>query len=306
METRRQVEWHGDTPWGIAHYLYFSSVQLLSHVPFFATPWIAARKTSLSITNSQSLLKLMSIELVMPSNHLILCHPLLLPSFPASGSFPMNQLFASGDQSFGASASTSVLPMNTQDWFPLGLTGWILQSKGLSRVFSNTTVQKHQFFGAQLSLWSNSHIHIWKNHSFGKTRLELENHSLDYMDLCQQSNVSLLFNMLSRFVIAFFPRSKHLLISWLQSPAAVILEPKKMTSLIVSIVSPSICHEVKGLDAMILVFGMLSFKPAFSLSSFTFIRRIFSSFLLSAVRVVLSAYLRLIYLFLNTLFIWLH
>ena len=106
-----------------------------------------------------SLLKLMSIESVMPSNPLILCHPLLLlsQSFPASVSFPMSQLFASGGQSTGASASASVLPMNIQDWFPLGLTSWIsLQSKGLSRVFSNTTILKHQFFGAQPSLWSNS------------------------------------------------------------------------------------------------------------------------------------------------------
>ena len=83
-------------------------------------------------------------------------------SFPASGSFQMSQLFTSGGQSIGVSASTSILPMNIQDWFPLGLTGWIfLQSKGLSRVFSNTTVQRHQFFHAQLSLWSNSHIHTW-------------------------------------------------------------------------------------------------------------------------------------------------
>ena len=83
-------------------------------------------------------------------------------SFPASRSFQMSQLFASGGQSIGVSATTSVLPMNTQDWFPLGWTGWIsLQSKGLSRVFSNTTVQKHQYFGAQLSLYSNSHIHTW-------------------------------------------------------------------------------------------------------------------------------------------------
>ena len=83
-------------------------------------------------------------------------------SFPASGSFPMSQLLASGDQSIGVSASTSILPMNTQDWSPLGLTGWIsLQSKGLSRVFSSTTVRKHQFFGAQISLWSHSHICTW-------------------------------------------------------------------------------------------------------------------------------------------------
>ena len=109
----------------------------------------------LSITNSQSLLKLMSIESVMPSNHLILCYPLLLPhsSFPASGSFPVSQFFTSGGQSIGVSASASVPSVNIQDLFPLGLTDWIsLQSKGLSRVLSKTTVQKHQFFGSQLSL----------------------------------------------------------------------------------------------------------------------------------------------------------
>ena len=103
----------------------------------------------------------MSFELVMPANHLILCHPLLLPSiFPSIRVFPMSQLFASGGQSIGVSASASVLLMNIQDLFPLGWTSWIsLQSKGLSRVFSNTTVQRYQFFGAQLSLQCNSHIH---------------------------------------------------------------------------------------------------------------------------------------------------
>ena len=104
------------------------------------------------------------IESVMPSNHLILCRPLLLypQSLPASQSFLMSQLFASGGQSTRVSVSASVLPMNTQDWSPLGWTGWIsLQSKGLSSIFSNTTVQKHQFFGAQLSSQSNSHIHTW-------------------------------------------------------------------------------------------------------------------------------------------------
>ena len=105
--------------------------------------------------------------------------------------------------------------------------------------------------------------------------------------------MSLLFNMLSRLVIAFLPRSKHLLISWLQSPSAVILESKKIKSVTVYIVSPSICHEVMRLDAMILVFWMLIFKPGFSLSSFTFIKRLFS-FLVSAIRVVSSAYLRLL------------
>ena len=134
----------------------FSPLQSLSRVWLFATPW-----TSLSITNSWSLLKLMSVESVMPSNHLILCCPLLLlPSiFTSIWVFPMSQLFTSGGQSIGASAS--VLPMHIQDWFSLGLTGWIMQSKGLSRIFSNTTVQKHQYFGTQLSLWCNSHILTW-------------------------------------------------------------------------------------------------------------------------------------------------
>ena len=112
----------------------FSSVQFLSHVRFFATPWTAACQASLSITNSWSLLKLMSTELVMPSNHLILCLPLLLQpqSFPASGSFQMSRFFTSGGQSIGVLVSTSVLSVNIQDRFPLGWTGWIsLQSKSL-------------------------------------------------------------------------------------------------------------------------------------------------------------------------------
>ena len=128
--------------------IQFSSVQSLSCVQLFVTPWTAACQASLSITNSQSPPKHKSIESVVPSNHLILCCPLLLlPSiFPRIGVFSNDQLFTSGGQSIGASASTSVLPMNTQDWSPLGWTGWIsLQSKELSRVFSNTTVQKHQF-----------------------------------------------------------------------------------------------------------------------------------------------------------------
>ena len=135
--------------------IQFSSVQSLSPVWLFATPWIAGRQASLSITNSWSPLKPMFIKSVMPFNHLILCHPLLLlPSiFPSIRVFSMSQLFTSGGQTIGVSASTSVLPKNTRDWSPSGWTGWIsLQSKGLSRVFSNTTVQKHQFFCAQLSL----------------------------------------------------------------------------------------------------------------------------------------------------------
>ena len=142
----------------------FSSVQLLSRLRLFATPWIAAHRGSLSITNSRSLLKLMSIKSIMPSSHLILCRPLLLlpPIPPSIRVFPMSQLFAWGGQSIGVSASASVLPMNTQNWSPLGWTGCIpVQSKGLSRVFSNTMVEKHHFFGTQLSSQSNSDIHIW-------------------------------------------------------------------------------------------------------------------------------------------------
>ena len=141
-----------------------------------------------------------------------------LQSFSASGSFQMIQLFASGDQSIGVSASTSVLPKNIQDWFPLGWTGWIsLLSKGLSRVFSNTTVGKRQFFSAQPSLWANSHINTW----LLKKTIALT------IWVFVGKVMSLIFNTLSKFVIGFLPRSKCLLISWLQSSSAVILRPKK-------------------------------------------------------------------------------
>ena len=142
----------------------FSSVQSLSRVQLLVTPGTAARQASLSITNSQSSVKLTAIESVM---HLAISSSLVPfcswpQSLPASESFPMSQLFAWGSQSIGVSASASVLPVNNQDWSPLGWTGWIsLLSKGLSRVFSNTTVQKQQFFSAQLSSQSNSHIHMW-------------------------------------------------------------------------------------------------------------------------------------------------
>ena len=144
------------------HILQFSQFSSVAHhVWLFVIPWIAACQASRSITNSQSLLKLMSIDSVMPFNHLILCCPLLF-LLSASGSFSRGQFFLLGGQSIGVSASVSLIPMNIQDWFILGMTGWIsLQSKGLSRVFSNTTVQKHQFFGAQLSLHANSHNHTW-------------------------------------------------------------------------------------------------------------------------------------------------
>ena len=152
-----------------------------------------------------------------------------LQSFPASGSFPMSQLFSLGGQNNGASASSSVLPINIQDWFPSGLTGLIsLQSKGLSRVFFNTTGQKHQFLRAQPSLWSNTHIHTWLT---GKTTA-LTRQTFD------GKVMSLLFNTLSRFVTAFLPRSKCLLISWLQSPSVGILESKKIKFFTVSIYSP--------------------------------------------------------------------
>ena len=119
-------------------------------------------------------------------------------SFPASGSFQLNQLFTSGGQSIGVSASASVLSMNTQDWSPLGWTGWIsLQSKGLPRVFSNTTVQKHQFFSPQLSSQSNSHIHVW----LLKKTIALARWTF------VGKVMSLLFNMLSKLVIAFLPSS---------------------------------------------------------------------------------------------------
>ena len=144
--------------------IQFSSVQLLSCVWLFETPWITARQASPSITSSQSSLKLMSIESVMPPSHLIVCRPLssFPQSLPTSESFPVSQLFAWGGQSTRISALASFLPKNTQGWSPLEWTGWIsLQSNGLSRVFSNTTVQKCQFFGTQPSSQSNSHIHTW-------------------------------------------------------------------------------------------------------------------------------------------------
>ena len=142
----------------VEHNFVVVAVQSLSHVQLFVTPPTAAPQASLSFTISQSLLKLISIELVMSCNHLFLCHPLLscLQSFPASGSL-MSQLFSSSGQNIGASASASVLPMNIQAWFPLGWTGLISSlSKGLSRGFFSTTVWKHQFFSAEKSHWEST------------------------------------------------------------------------------------------------------------------------------------------------------
>ena len=141
-----------------------SSVQSLSRVRLFVTPWIAACQASLSITNTQSSLRLTSIESVMPSSHLILCRPLLLlpPIPPSIRVFSNESTLRMRWPKYLSFSFSIVLPKNTQDWSPLEWTGWIsLQSKGLSRVFLNTTVQKHQFFSAQLSSQSNSHIHTW-------------------------------------------------------------------------------------------------------------------------------------------------
>ena len=163
-----------------------SVVQSLNCVQLFATPWTAACQAFLSFTISWNLLKLMYIESMshptISSSVIILSS--FLQSFPASESFPMGQLFATGSKSAEASASASVLSMNILGWFPSGLTGLLsFLSKGLSRVFSRTTVQKHHFFGTQPSLRSSSHIHTWL--------LEKPFHySLHYTSLCQQSDVS--------------------------------------------------------------------------------------------------------------------
>ena len=198
----------------------FISAQLLSHVLVFVSPWTAAHQSSPSITSSWILRKLMTIELVMPSNKLTLCHPLLFPSiFPSIRVFSMSQFFASGGQRIRVSASASILPVNIRDWFPLELTGWIsLLSKGLSRVLqhhsSKASILWHSaFFIVQLShpyMTSGKNIALIRWTFVGKV-------------------TSLLFNMLFRLVITFLPRSKCLLISWLQSSSAVIFgAPQKV------------------------------------------------------------------------------
>ena len=253
----------------------------------FCDPWTAARQASLSITQSQSLLKLTSITSVMPSNYLILCHLLLLlPSI-----FSIIRIFSNTSPLCIRwpkywSFSFSISPSNEYsglisfriDWFDLLAVHGTLKSL-LQHHSSKASILQHSaFFMVQLS-----HSYMTPGKTIALTRWTFVN-----------KVISLLFNMLSRFVIVFLPRSKGLLISWLQSPSAVILEPKKIQFLTVSIVSPSICHEVVGPDATIFVFWMLHFKPAFSLSSFTFIKRLFSSPSLCAVRVVSSAYLSFI------------
>ena len=199
----------------------------------------ATHQASLSFTISWSLLKFMSIESVMPSNYLSSITPFssCLQYFPASGSFPMNQLFTSGGQSIGASASASVLPMNIQCWFPLGLTRLI------SFAVQGTLKSLLQHHSSKVSILQHSaflmvqllHLYMTPGKTIG---LMIWTFAGKIM--------SLLFNMLSRFVIAFLSRSKDLLISWLQSPSVVIWEPKKIKSVTISIFSPSICHEVMG------------------------------------------------------------
>ena len=224
------------------------------------------------------------------------CHPAISSSvvpfsscpqsLPASESFPMSQLFAWGFTSPKYwSFSFSISPSNEhpglisfrRDWLDLLAVQGTLKSL-LQHHSSKASIPQHSaFFTVQLS-----HSYMTTGKTIALTRWTFVSKVM-----------SLFFNMLSRLVISFVPRSNCLLISWLQSPSAVILEPPKIKSLAVSIVSPSIWHEVMRPDAMIFVFWMLSFKPPFSLSSFTFIKRLFSSSLLSA-RVASSAYLRLL------------
>ena len=203
----------------------------------------------------------------------------------------MSQQFTSGGQSIGAAASASVFSMNIKDWFPLYWLVWTPSVQGtlkslLHHHSSKAAIHQHSaFFMDQIS-----HPYMTAGKTTALTR-----------QIFVGKVMSLLFNTLSRFVITFLPRSKHLLISWLQSPSAVILEHPKIKSVTVYILSSSICCEVMGLDATIFIFWMLSFKPVFSLSSFTFIKRLFSSFSFPAISVVSSAYLRLLIFLLEIL-----
>ena len=227
------------------------------------TPWTTAYQDSLSITNYWSSLKLMSIELVMPSSHLILCRPLLflLSIFPSIRVFSSESVLRIRwpkywSFRFNISLSNKHPGMISfrMDWLDLLEVQGTLKSL-LQHHSSKASILKcSAFFTVQLS-----HQYMTTGKTIALTRWTFVGRVM-----------SLLFNMLSRLVITLLPRSKRLLISWLQSPSAVILEPPKIKSVTVSTVSPSICHEVMGLDAMILVFWLLSFKPTFSLSSLTF------------------------------------
>ena len=234
------------------------------------TPWTAAYLASLSFTVSRSLLKLMSIEWVVTSNHLSLCHSLLLlssifPSIRVSSNESVIHIRCPKYWSFTFSISPSSeyagLISFRIDWSDLLAVQRTLKSLLQHHRSKASILLCSAFFMAQLS-----HPYMTTGKTTALTRW-----------IFVGKVMSLLFNMLSRFVIAFLPRSNYLLPVWLQSPSAVILEPKNLTSVTVSTVSPSICHEVMGSDYMILVSWMISFKPAFFLSSFTFIKRLFSS-----------------------------
>ena len=226
---------------------HFSSFQSLSPVQLFATPWNVARQASLSIINSQSLLRLMSIELVMPSNHFILCHPLLLPTsiFLSIRVFSNESVLRIRWPKYW-SFSFSISPSNEysglisfrMDWLDLLAVQETLKLLMQHHSSRASILQCSAFFIVQLS-----HPYMTTGKTIALTRRTFVGEVM-----------SLLFNMLSRLVITFLPRSKHLLISWLQSPSAVILEPRKIKSVTISTVSPSICHEVMGPDAMIFVF----------------------------------------------------
>ena len=267
--------------------IIISSVQSLSHVRLFMTPWIAALQASLSIISSRSSLRLTSIESVMPSSHLILCCPLLLllPIAPSIRVFSSDSTLRMRWPKYW-SFSFSIIPSKEipglisfrMDWLDLLAVQGTLKSL-LQPYSSKTSI-----------LWLSALFMVQLSHPYMTTRKTIALTRLNFFGKV----ISLLFNMLFRFVIYFLPRSKHPLISWLQLPSAVILEPKKIKSLTVSIVFLSICHEVMGPDAMILVFWMLSFKSTFSLCSFTFIKRLFCSSSLSAMRVVSSIYLKLL------------
>ena len=238
---------------------YFSSVQSLSRVQVFATPWTAALQASLSITNLWSLLKLMSIESVMPSNHLILYHPLLLlPSiFPSIRVF-LNESVLHIRWPKYWSFSFSISPANEYS----GLISFRMDWLDLL-VVQGTLKSLLQHHSSKLSiLWCSDFFMVQLSHPYMTTEKNIALTRWTFVGKV----MSLLSNMLSSLVITFLPRSKCLLISWLQSPSTVILEPQKIKSATVSTVSTSICHEVMGPDAIILVFWMISFKPTFSLS----------------------------------------
>ena len=240
------------------------SVQSLGLVWFFATLWVVSHQASLSITNFWSLLKLMSSEVVMPSNHLILCHPLLLlPSlFPNIRVFSNESVLCIMCPKYW-SFSFSISPSNEYSGLISFRMYWLnlLTVQGTLR-----SLLQHHSSKASI-LWHSAFFLARLSHPYMTTGKTIDLTRWTFVDKV----MPLLFNMLSRLVIIFLPRSKRLLISWLQSPSAVILKPPKIKSVTVSIASPSICHEVMGSDAMILVFWMLSFKPVFSTFLFHFL-----------------------------------